>query len=67
MARQSQDSIEALSEILGSLKITEKYALEENRIIEPATLETEEMSTAPVSWCTWTLTFFFSFIYFFLI
>jgi len=48
MARQSHDSIKALSEILRLLRITKEYVLEENRTIELVILETEEMSTAPV-------------------
>ena len=44
MVRQSPDTIEALEEILGSLRITEENTL--NRSTEPATSETsEEMST----------------------
>ena len=47
MTRQSSDSIEALEEILGSLRITKEYALNRNRTIEPAIPEaSEEMSTA---------------------
>jgi len=46
MARQSQDSIKILSEVLELLRITKEYASEENRTTEPATLETKEMSTA---------------------
>ena len=48
MARQSQDSIKILLEVLGLLRITKKYASEENRTTKPATLETKEMSTVPV-------------------
>jgi len=48
MARQSYDSIEALSEVLKSLRITKEYALEENRTTELVILKTEEMLTAPV-------------------
>ena len=36
--------IEALEEILGSLRITEEYILDENRTTEP--ISSEEMSTA---------------------
>jgi len=47
MARQSPDAIEALEEILGSLRITEDNM--SNKSTEPTTLETsEDMSTAPV-------------------
>jgi len=46
MAEQSPDTIEALEEILGSLKITEDNM--SNRSTEPAILEIEEMLTAPV-------------------
>jgi len=46
MAQQSPDAIEALKEILGSLRIIEDNM--SNRSTEPATLETEEMLTAPV-------------------
>jgi len=48
MARQSQDSIEILSEVLGSLRITKEYTSEENRTIEPVILEIEEILTTPV-------------------
>jgi len=48
MARQSHDSIEALSEVLRSLRITKEYVLEENRTTELVTLEMEKMSTALV-------------------
>jgi len=61
MARQSQDSIEALSEVLGLLRITEEYISEEQNY-KPVILETKEMLIALVSWCAWTL--IFSFIYF---
>ena len=47
MAEQSPDIIEVLEEILGSLKITEDNV--SNRSTEPATLETKEMLTAPVT------------------
>ena len=46
MARQSPDTIEALEEILGSLRITKDNV--SNQSTELATSETEEMSTAPV-------------------
>jgi len=46
MAGQSQDAIEALEEILGLLRITKDNI--SNRSIEPATLETKEMLTAPI-------------------
>ena len=46
MAGQSLDAIEALEEILGSLRITEDNV--SNQSTEPVTLETEEMLTAPV-------------------
>ena len=45
MAEQSIDAIEALEEILGSLRITEDNIL--NRSTKLATLETDKMSTAP--------------------
>ena len=45
MAGQSINTIKALEEILGSLRITEDNIL--NRSTEPATLETDKMSTAP--------------------
>ena len=44
-AEQSEDAIEALEEILGSLRITEDNM--SNRSIKPATLETDRMLTAP--------------------
>ena len=47
MAGQSPDPIEVLEEILGSLRITEDNM--SNQSTEPATPETEEMSTASVS------------------
>jgi len=47
MAGQSPDVIEALEEILGSLRITKDNV--SNRSTEPATLEIEEMLTVPVS------------------
>jgi len=47
MAGQSLDAIEALEEILGSLRITEDNM--SNQSTEPVTPETEEMSTAPVT------------------
>jgi len=46
MVGQSVDTIEALEEILGSLRITEDNM--SNRSTEPATPETNKMSTAPV-------------------
>jgi len=46
MAGQSPNTIEALEKILGPLRITEDN--ESNQSTEPATPETEEMSTAPV-------------------
>ena len=46
MAGQSLGAIEALEEILGSLRITEDNV--SNQSTEPVTLETEEMSTAPI-------------------
>ena len=46
-ARQSQDSIKILEEILGLLRIIEEYASKINRITELATLETEELLIAP--------------------
>ena len=46
MAEQSPNTIEALEEILGLLRITEDNI--SNRSIEPAIPETEKMSTAPV-------------------
>ena len=42
--RQNQDSIEALEEILGSLRITEDYASDKNRITKIAL---EEKLTVP--------------------
>ena len=45
MARQSQNIIEELEEILGLLRITKDNI--SNRTTEPTTLETEEMLTAP--------------------
>jgi len=45
MAQQSPDAIEALEEILGSLRITKNSI--SNRSTELGTLETEEMSIAP--------------------
>ena len=45
MAGQSINTIKALEEILGSLRITEDNIL--NKSTEPATLETDKMSTAP--------------------
>ena len=47
MAGQSPDPIEVLEEILGSLRITKDNM--SNQSTEPATPETEEMSTASVS------------------
>jgi len=44
-ARQRGNTIEALEEILGSLKITEDNV--SNKSTEPATPETDRMSTAP--------------------
>jgi len=44
--RQEATSIEALEEILGSLRITEEYILNKNKIIEIAL---ENMLTVPVS------------------
>ena len=41
-----QDSIEALSEVLVSLRITKEYTLEGNRTTELAILEIKEISTA---------------------
>ena len=46
MAGQSPDAIEALEEILESLRITKDNV--SNQSTELATPETEEMSTAPV-------------------
>jgi len=46
MAGQSPDAIEALEEILGSLRITKNNV--SNQSTEPAIPEIEEMSTAPV-------------------
>ena len=48
MDRQSQETIdiEALEEILESLKITEEYTSDRNRTTESAT--SEEMLTAPI-------------------
>jgi len=46
MAEQGQDTIEALEEILGSLRITEDNV--SNRSTELAISETEEMLIAPV-------------------
>jgi len=46
MARQSQNIIEKLKKILGSLRITKDNI--SNRSIEPETPETEEMLTVPV-------------------
>ena len=45
MAGQSKDAIEALEEILGSLRITENNM--SNRTTKPATPETVRMLTAP--------------------
>ena len=45
MAQQSPDAIEALEEILGSLRITKNNI--SNRSTELGTLEIEEMSIAP--------------------
>ena len=47
MAGQSLDAIEVLEEILGSLRITEDNM--SNWSTEPATPETEEMLTVPVT------------------
>jgi len=46
MAGQSPDAIKALEEILGLLRITKDKV--SNRSTELATLETEEISAAPV-------------------
>ena len=46
MAGQSEDTIEALEKILGSLRITKDNM--SNRSTKPATPETNRMSTAPV-------------------
>ena len=45
MDRQSQDGIEVLEEILGSLRITQDYTLDRNRTTE---IILEDMLTAPV-------------------
>ena len=45
MAGQRQNTVEELEEILELLRITEDNV--QNRSTEPATSETEEMSTAP--------------------
>ena len=45
MAGQNKDTIEVLEEILGSLRITKNNV--SNRSTEPATPETNRMSTAP--------------------
>ena len=51
MVRQSPDAIEALEEILGSLRITKENALNGNRTTELATSETSrEMSIAPAEY-----------------
>ena len=47
MDRQSQDSIEVLEKILGSLRITKDYILDRNRTIEIA-LEDILIIPAPV-------------------
>ena len=46
MVRQSTDAIKTLEEILGLLRITKDNVL--NRSTEPATPETDKMSTEPV-------------------
>ena len=51
MARQSLDSIEALEEILGSLRITKEYTSDGNRTTELAILEISgEMSMVPAEY-----------------
>ena len=45
MAGRNKDTIEALEEILGSLRITKDNV--SNRSTEPATPETDRTSTAP--------------------
>ena len=61
MARQSQDSIEALLEVLGLLRITEEYISEEQNYKTSNTRDRRNVDSTSIMVCLDTNIFFYIF------